>query len=84
MKSLAGKDNAAKKRRAFVTVRERAIGADLEGKIDFCLRQPLSRQRSIGSITNFSISNFSISVLFRVSASMARRDAAHSSLYLSR
>jgi hypothetical protein len=36
-KDLAGKDDAAKKRRAFVTVLERAIGADLEGKIDALL-----------------------------------------------
>ena len=36
-KSLAGKDDAAKKRRAFVTILERAIGADLEGKVDFLL-----------------------------------------------
>ena len=34
---LAGKDQAAKKRRAFVTVLERAVGADLEGKSDALL-----------------------------------------------
>lgn len=33
-KHLAGKDEAARKRRAFVVVLERAIGADLEGKVD--------------------------------------------------
>ena len=36
-KTLAGKDEATKKRRAFVTVLERAVGADLEGKIDAVL-----------------------------------------------
>lgn len=36
-KNVAGKDDTAKKRRAFVTVLERAIGADLEGKIDAVL-----------------------------------------------
>jgi hypothetical protein len=36
-KSLAGNNEAAKKRRAFVTVLERAIGADLEGKTDALL-----------------------------------------------
>ncbi|KAK3714079.1 hypothetical protein LTR37_008108 [Vermiconidia calcicola] len=33
-KRLAGDDEAARKRRAFVTVLERAVGADLEGKVD--------------------------------------------------
>lgn len=33
-KNVAGGDEAAKKRRAFTTVLERAIGSDLEGKID--------------------------------------------------
>lgn len=33
-KNIAGKDVNEKKRRAFVTVLERAIGADLEGKLD--------------------------------------------------
>jgi hypothetical protein len=31
---IAGKDEAEKKRRTFVTVLERAIGSDLEGKVD--------------------------------------------------
>lgn len=35
--NLVGNDDAAKKRRAFVTVLERAIGADLESKIDTLL-----------------------------------------------
>lgn len=34
IKALAGKDEAQKKRRAFVVVLERAVGADLEGKTD--------------------------------------------------
>lgn len=33
-KHIAGKDEAAKKRRAFVVILERAVGADLEGKVD--------------------------------------------------
>lgn len=33
-KGLAGKGEAAKKRRAFVLILERAVGADLEGKVD--------------------------------------------------
>ena len=33
-KQIAGNNDAAKKRRAFVIVLERAIGADLEGKMD--------------------------------------------------
>lgn len=33
-KNLAGDDEAARKRRAFVVVLERAIGADLESKVD--------------------------------------------------
>lgn len=36
-KNITGKDDSAKKRRAFVTVLERAIAADLEGKIDAVL-----------------------------------------------
>jgi hypothetical protein len=32
--NIVGKDEAEKKRRAFVTVLERAIGSDLEGKVD--------------------------------------------------
>jgi hypothetical protein len=36
-KDFVGKDDATKKRRAFVTILERAIGADLEGKIDAVL-----------------------------------------------
>lgn len=33
-KGLAGEGEAAKKRRAFVIILERAVGADLEGKVD--------------------------------------------------
>ena len=33
-KSLAGSDEAAKKRRAFVIILERVTGSDLEGKTD--------------------------------------------------
>lgn len=36
-KGVAGDDKEAKTRRAFVTVLERAVGADLEGKIDALL-----------------------------------------------
>ena len=36
-KNVFGRDDATKKRRAFVIVLERAIGADLEGKIDAVL-----------------------------------------------
>jgi len=32
--NVAGDDEAAKKRRAFVVILERAVGADLEGKVD--------------------------------------------------
>ncbi|KAK3707765.1 hypothetical protein LTR37_011942 [Vermiconidia calcicola] len=46
-KRLAGDNEAAKKRRAFVTVLERAIGADLEGKVDNLLaaagEQPVAK-----------------------------------------
>ena len=43
-KRLAGDNEAAKKRRAFTTVLERAIGADLEGKIDALLEAAASKQ----------------------------------------